>query len=177
MTGDQLGLLAPRGPRLRAPTDLDSAQSWQACGQGALAALLGWQLAAVRPRLTHENGYMSPADMRAVLERCGRSLTERPHAWPNFGLALIAFDGPWLQPGLPAGAWMRMTHWIAVDREILTGGGEIYDVNCGKAVFFESWLRYAIDLARQLDKKATGGWQVRLGLEVTEQARGIIEGS
>ena len=64
----------------------------------------------------------------------------------------------------------RARSWIAVDREILTGGGEIYDVNCGKAVFFESWLRYAIDLARQLDKKATGGWQVRLGLEVAELA-------
>lgn len=167
MTGDQLGLLGPKGPRLRAPPDLDPSASWQACGQAALAAALGWDLAHVRPRLTHELGYMSPADMRAVIKRCGVTFTEKLHRWPSFGLAFVVFDGPWLEPGLPAGAAMRMAHWIAVDREQPLAGGEIYDVNCDRVVFFDFWCRgFAFDLARQLDKNATGGWSLRYGFEL-----------
>lgn len=182
MNGGQLGLLGgdapatstaqppgPRAPRLVPPVDLDPGQPWHSCGPAALAAVCKWSLAAVRPRLPHERGYMSLADMRTALERCGYNVVEKLHAWPTFGLALIMFDGPWMQPGLPAGAAMRMAHWIAVDRFECIGGGEVYDVNYTRPVFHEAWMRYAIDLARQLDKKATGGWTVRAGLEITSR--------
>lgn len=184
MNGDQLGLLgaavpaagavsgqplAPRQPRMVPPPDLDPRTPWHTCAPAALAAICRWSLAAIRPRLPHERGYMSPADMRTALERCGFDSAEKPHAWPVFGLALIMFDGPWMTPGLPSGAAMRGAHWIAVDRFENIGGGEIYDVNYPRPVFFEAWMRYAIDLARELDKRATGGWSVRVGLEITSR--------
>lgn len=185
MTGGQLGLLdgevapppgsttgqppGPRQPRLTPPADLDPKVAWHSCGPAALAAVCRWSLTAIRPRLPHERGYMSPADMKIALERCGLDVVEKPHAWPSFGLAMIMFDGPWMTPGLPSGAAMRGAHWIAVDRFENIGGGEIYDVNYQRPVFFEAWMRYAIDLARELDKKATGGWSVRVGFEITSR--------
>lgn len=167
MTG-QLGLLGGVTPRLVAPVDLDPAAAWQSCGPGALAAAIRRSLADVRPRLPHERGFMSPADMKIALERCGYRFTERARAWPDFGLAMIMFDGPWSEPGLPAGAAMSRSHWIAVNRHA-PHGGEIYDVNCDRVVFFDFWCRgFVYDLARQLDKGATGGWSVRMGLEIVE---------
>lgn len=114
---------------------------------------------------------MSPEDMRTAAIRCGFTVEEKRHAWPSFGLVMIVFDGPWMQPGLPAGAMMRMAHWVAVDRHGGLAGGDLYDVNYGKVIFFEAWLHTAADLARQLDRKATGGWSVRLGLEITDRSQ------
>lgn len=170
MTG-QLGLLGAAHPALVAPPDLDPAARWQSCGQAAVAAITGRTLAAIRPHLPHEAGYMAPADMRATLDSLGFHVTERAYAWPARGLALIMFEGPWSDPALPAGAAMTRSHWIAVDRADGRGGGLVYDVNAPRPMFLEFWRRgFVTDLASSLHDRATGGWSLRLGLEIVARS-------
>lgn len=165
----QLGLLA--APSLLAPADLDPAAGWQSCGPAALAAITGRSLAAIRPALAHEQGFMSPQDMRGALDRLGFTVADRGRAWPLFGVAMIMFDGPWSEPGLPSGAAMSRSHWVAVSRHDGRGGGELYDVNAPRPMFLDFWRRaFAGDLALALDARATGGWNLRMGLEVTARA-------
>lgn len=167
----QLGLLAAAAPTLKAPPDLNPSAPWQSCGPAALAAAAGARLAEVRRHLPHEQGYMSPGDMRRAVDSLGYNVVERPFAWPTFGLAWIMFDGPWSEPGLPAGAGMTHSHWIAVSLHDPRGGGQVYDANAGKVIYLDFWRRgFVGDLALALEKRATGGWSLRLGLELTRRA-------
>lgn len=171
MNDGQLGLLATAAPTLRAPTDLDPAAPWQSCGPAALAAVAGRQLAEIRRHLPHERGYMSPADMQQALESAGFVVACREFAWPTFGVACIFWDGPWSAPGLPPGAALKHSHWIAVSLHDPRGGGECYDVNAERVIYLDFWRRgFAHDLARHLEPRATGGWSLRRSFELTRRA-------
>ena len=167
MNGDQLGLLAKAGPRLRVPADFDRAQTWQTRGPAALACATGLTMADLgRLAWSGEGDYvMSSSDMIKALGKVGHQAREMPSTWPMFGLALVLWDGPWVGSRIKA-------IWLAVNRDDPMSGGEAFDATVAKVLFLDFWRRgYAFDLSRQLDERATGGWSLAVGIEITTIAR------
>ncbi len=160
--------IAERRSTLYAPQDVDYAhEAWGAnCGPCALAALVGVPVDAVReyfpgfPDRPHTN----PTIMREAIARAGvrerEVLLRGPRDFPLHGLAFIQWEGPWTQPGVPARAAYRYTHWIAVH------GDDVYDANfdgwCSRA----NWEATVVPVITRDIKRATGGWFVRMRFEL-----------
>jgi hypothetical protein len=99
-------------------SDLANAEWGANCGPHSLAAALALDLETAR-RFMPEfagKGYTNPTMMAAALARVGvtpvitkglktRDLCE--------GISRIQWEGPWLKPGVPAGAAYYHTHWVA----------------------------------------------------------------
>ena len=153
--------------------------AWGAnCGPGALAAVLGLSLDAVRLHLDgfDRKHYTNPAMMRGAL----RSLSV-DHSWrvqvatvgwfPIFGLARVQWEGPWTKPGVPPAAAYRHTHWVGARA---AGDGpvdvEIFDINCmcvGGWVSLREWSGQVVPwLLRQCEPKADGKWHVTHAVEI-----------
>jgi len=168
--------------------DLD-AHSWASCGQTAFAALLKKPLADVRvafPPHTRVNFTQMRTALRTAavsFDSTGYTLAGhstapgyRSHCWPQHGLMLLQFSGPWEAPGVPVAASLKATHWVAVTP--LEGGapdGEpwVFDVNALADNMNHGWLPRSYWEAKILApliasfKRATGGWWVRASIEVT----------
>ena len=116
---------------LYAPPDVEAAvQDWQAsCGPGALAALLHCPVNATRPWFPSYRGWTTPPAMRATLALARCPFTVVPVCDSlHYGLAFLQWTGRWTQPGVPARAAYRHTHWIGVaDTEDC--GEMVYDFN------------------------------------------------
>ena len=99
------------------------------CGPGAAAAILGLTLDEMRPHLGdfERKRYTNPTLMWAILNSVGaKFIQNKPAQWPDHGLARIQWTGPWTQPGVPARAAYRHTHWVACS----CGDSAIFDINC-----------------------------------------------
>ena len=102
------------------PTDSDQAHTeWRAnCGPAALAAITGRTVNSLRRAFPDypAKAWCNPSLMCSALDFIGvRHTTPKlgPKEFVGFGLCFIQWEGPWLQPGVPAGAAYRNTHWIA----------------------------------------------------------------
>lgn len=156
------------------PTDVDRAHEryGASCGHAALAAILGrevcdvWQAAR---QVFEGRPYVSAPAMQDALAllypRNWRPGAARGQEFPARGLVLIQFEGPWMAPGLPLGAQLARTHWIATVRDPETIS--VYDINnrggewLSRGVWEDTTLR---DLLAH-HKRATG-WHVRRSYEV-----------
>lgn len=157
-----------------------AAVSWGAnCGPGALAAVLGLSLDAVRPHLEKfdQKRYTNPAMMRGAL----RSL-KVDHDWkvgrfglfPHYGLARVQWEGPWTAAGVPVAAACRHTHWVCSampDRSVSDPHDvKIFDINAicvGGWIDLPQWSKQLVPwLLRQCEPKATGGWWLTHVVEI-----------
>lgn len=96
-----------------------AANEWHAnCGPMSLAAALMIDLPTVRCFIPgfDAKGYTNPTMMEAALATAGilyNRTTKLKTQVPCEGLNRIQWEGPWLEPGVPAGAAYGYTHWIA----------------------------------------------------------------
>lgn len=165
------------GVFLFGPPDVDQAYSaWGAnCGPAALAALLGCEVAKVRPLLGDDwPGYTNPTHLRKALAAAGWQVSKRTFAdhrevieTGSAGLAHVQFSGPWEAGG--ARAAYRHTHWISYR---VTGDGlMVFDINAVELPG-NGWLPVAEwdeGVAPQLYPKKCTGHYVRLWMEAFPQ--------
>ena len=146
------------------------------CGPGALCAVLDRTPAEIRPHLGdfERKRYTNPSLMAAILQglrvpfcrtfeqlgRCHRDALRTP-IYPKRGLVRIQWDGPWCNPGRPAVARYRHTHWIAV-RNMDRPEREAFDVNAiahGGWVPWEEWTSCLVPwLLKRVKPKGNGRW-------------------
>lgn len=101
-------------------TEADSDRAhreWKAtCGPHAIAAALGLTLDHVRQYLHEYRGWMNPTQMTRTLlalRKIHNSTARLKTADLCNGINRIQFEGPWLNPGVPAKAAYAHTHWVA----------------------------------------------------------------
>lgn len=94
------------------------------CGPASIAVALGISLSEVRPHMGdfEQKRYTSPTMMWNALRSLGVRFSYRGGhlgkvGWPQFGLARIQWEGPWMREGVPIQARYRHTHWVAVDAQ------------------------------------------------------------
>jgi hypothetical protein len=158
-------------------------EAWGAnCGPGALAAVLGLSLDAVRPHLVGFDAkrYTNPRMMRAALDSLKVQYDwtvrhNRAYLPPIYGLARVQWDGPWTKPAVPVAAAYRHTHWIGSRLNSDADRQEIFDINCicvGGWVSFSEWQHKVVPwLLKQVEPKATGEWWLTHLVEVQTSAR------
>lgn len=129
------------------------------CGPAALCAV-----ADLLPdeALAHLHGfeqkhYTNPSMMFAALKELGIRFTNTANlAYPTFGLVRVQWGGPWTNPGVPARARYRHTHWIAAHEEMR------FDVNAmcvGGWLSRAEWETQLVPwLLKECEPKATGEW-------------------
>lgn len=155
------------------PTDIELAsQRFSAsCGHAALAAILGREVCEVREaacQVFQGRGYVSAPMMENALAAL------RPGNWrpgiasgrefPARGLVLVQLQGPWMEPGLPLGAQLARTHWVAVDGP-RRADAWVYDINADGWIRRSTWEELILPQILEFHKRATG-WYVRRCYEV-----------
>lgn len=175
--------------------DVDRAhEAWScSCGPAALAAICDLTLEEVRPHFERDRafpGYTNPTLMLAALRSVGRKHHEigpQPWAdkvgrpWPRLGICRVQWGGPWMNPGVPAAARYRATHWIGVSRLQRMDGTEdpnavcVWDVNqLSNAPVSPSagwaplawWSGVLVPRLTADIKRANGGWSITHSIEV-----------
>lgn len=90
---------------------------WKAtCGPHSIAAACGLTLDQVRPAIPNYRGWMNPTQMSTALVKLGRvhGLTHRLKTQQLCeGICRVQWEGPWLNPGVPASVAYHHTHWVA----------------------------------------------------------------
>lgn len=154
--------------RFFAPMDVTAAnEAWGAnCGPAALAAALRCMVDRTAPLFPDfgRKGYVNAGDMERALRM--RSVPFAKTGWgldPHFGVALIQIHGSWCNPGVPLGAALRRTHWVAVQHN--HEGRWIYDVNADRWTTENKWLDGALADVIAATKGASGDWQYRCGFD------------
>lgn len=149
-----------------------AADDWGAnCGPGAIAAATVKTLDEVRPHIPgfEAKRYTNPTMMLDALNALGVRWKKaiRHNVWPNWGVARIQWEGPWTEPGRPARAAYRYTHWVAAcgfPRPI-----HIFDINAiavGGWVPLQHWEQVTVPwLLPQISPRATG-WRITHALEI-----------
>lgn len=144
------------------------------CGPGAIAAITGLTLDELRPNLGdfESKRYTNPTLMWEVLKRLGLTwrLVKPPRCLPNYGLARVQWAGPWTEPGVPARAAYRHTHWVAAQwceglREFA-----IFDINAitsGGWILPETWSCQLVPwLLENFVPRASGAWSLTHVVEI-----------
>jgi hypothetical protein len=97
---------------------------WKAsCGHHSIAAACGVTLDLIRQHVPHHKGWMNPTNVSATLDSLGVAVElTKGHVLRGRqgfcqGINRIQFEGPWLDPGKPAAAAYRYTHYVAVARD------------------------------------------------------------
>jgi hypothetical protein len=98
--------------------------------------------------------------MEKALRTSGRRFDRRQGQWPEYGLCLVHFVGPWTERGYPM-AILPHTHWIAVDRDY------VYDVNWNGWLPKANWEEIVLEQLLAIRPRATG-WQVMTSYELFE---------
>lgn len=152
------------------------------CGPGALAAILGKPLHAVRAACEASGfatrGYMSPTMMKAALASLGvhwhartvDAFTLGGLAFPNHGLARIQWEGPWTNAGANPKWAYRFTHWVAswkrlgadvpvADAVLSQLSPVVFDIN-GGVMSLDDWESDVVPLITASIPRADGDWHV-----------------
>lgn len=159
----------------------DAFDEWGAnCGPGAIAAILGMSLAELRPWMGdfEQKHYTNPTLMWDVLGRLGiRYRLSRDkvdgycRSWPAYGLARIQWMGPWTEPGVPARAAYRHTHWVGVHWPDAKQAPAIFDINLIESGGWASvgdWAGILVPwLLKECEPKANGCWAITHSVEIT----------
>jgi hypothetical protein len=145
------------------PTDVDEAHRryGATCGPIALAALVERNVAEVMKWFPHfpERCYTNGNHMQAAMDDAGLKFFWVNDQWPGDtrrrGVAWIQLEGSWLNPGVPMGAALSRTHWVAYR------GLFVYDPNVGHWQHREVWEQGALLEWIGRTKGATGVYYPR----------------
>ena len=132
------------------------------CGAMSFAAIARLQpekAARYFPEL-EEKPWINRTMMEKALRASGRQFDRRHDQWPDYGLCLVHFVGPWTQRAYPM-AMLPHTHWIGVDRDY------VYDVNWNGWLPRMNWEDIVLEQLLATRPRATG-WQVMTSYEVLE---------
>lgn len=160
--------------------DADRAHSeWGCnCGPAALAAIVGMTLDEVRPHMGdfERKGYINQTMMHAALASAGKKYNKVGHKtvfdYPFYGLCVVQWEGPWLDPGVHHMARYRYTHWIGAARhlDLSKHAIGIFDVNClnnGSGwTALADWESHVVPHLTSQYKRANGKWHVAHAIEV-----------
>jgi len=153
---------------LRFPPDMAEANeaAGAACGQFAFAASLLRNVEDVLqyfPGLREGKSWCSVKTIEQALTMTGTKWQAVGAGWPGWGLAIVQGLGPWMKPGVPFGARLSRTHWVATC--VSYGERMIADANAPTWLTLAEWERGP--LARILVRWKAEGWEVKRGYEVT----------
>lgn len=164
----------PTLPRLRFDGHQASAagEAWGCnCGPAAIAAACSVELAEMAGycRSLQWPGYTNPTMGCALLKSLGVRWGKARGLWPGRGVARIQWMGPWMDPGVPAGARYQRTHWVAacwVGRR-----RAVFDVNhfglFGRGWVWQNlWEQVTVPAILEGIRRADGGWMVTHGYEI-----------
>ena len=95
------------------------------CGPTAFAAIAGISIDETTALFSRDSLWTNRTRMERALHAFGWDFIKLDHAWPEMGLCLIHWCGPWTERGY-AHAILQRTHWVAVIADY------VFDVNwCG----------------------------------------------
>jgi hypothetical protein len=106
-------------------------------------------------------GYTTATTMKRAIEAMGLTCFSIPGQWPRRGLVWVELVGPWSMPGIPIGAQLAKSHWIAKD------GDNYYDCNEEGWLSYDGWVTFQARPWIARIKRATD-WRVRTGIEVSQ---------
>jgi hypothetical protein len=115
------------------------------CGPVAFAAIAGISTDDVSHffPLLDNHAWTNQRQMEAALKSFGWRYTRVADAWPELGLCLVHWKGPWTERRYPA-AILPRTHWVAVV------GDYVFDVNWRGWLPRENWEEVVVpDLLRR----------------------------
>lgn len=174
--GDELGEVRPPVALFTVDDAQRASDAWgMNCGPGAVAAIARMTLDQLLPHLGDfvRKGYTNPTLMWAILRSIGAKFTYRGGdlgrtEWPNYGLARVQWEGPWIRTGVPPRAAYRHTHWVGACR---TGERiNIFDINCicvGGWVDLGEWSGSVVPwLLLECVPRADGNWHITHTVEV-----------
>jgi hypothetical protein len=130
------------------------------CGAMAFAAIARIKLESVCnyfPEL-ETRPWINRRSMERALRAAGRNFQRCDSDWPNYGLCLVHFVGPWTERAFPM-AVLAQTHWVAVH------GDYVYDVNWNGWLPKDNWEEIVVEELIAAKPRATG-WQVMTGYEI-----------
>lgn len=119
----------PPYPPLRFTADqaAQANEEWGAnCGPHSIAAACGLTLDEVRAKLVNFRGWMNPTQITETLGALGRFGSIKKGnmgGWIGNGIHRIQWEGPWMNPGVPARVAYKHTHYIAAFLEPTAVGG------------------------------------------------------
>lgn len=155
---------------LGVPDDLEIARRlFQVnCGPASFAALVGTLITDIIRFFPHfpDTPHTSIPHMRRALQECGVAY-HSANEWPQLGLCLIQFTGPWTEK-LRFHAAAKHRHWVAACR------GKIYDVNAHAWLHLAQWETSIMPLLVAAHPAATG-WQLAKSYEVMPSLRYLPE--
>ncbi len=132
------------------------------CGAMAFAAITRMSTAlAVRyfPGLD-EKPWVNRTRMEKALKAAGRQYQRQDNSWPEHGLCLLHFRGPWTDRGYPMEI-LAHTHWIGVTSEY------IYDINWNGWLPRKNWEETVLEELIAVKPRATG-WEVMTSYEISD---------
>lgn len=150
------------------------------CGPGAIAAICGLSLDALRPQMGdfERKRYTNPTLMWATLRNLGVrfKVNTRAPSWPEYGLARVQWEGPWTAPGVPERARYRHTHWVGAQWSAARREYGIFDINamcqtaagpyCGWTSL-EDWRGFIVPwILERCEPEADGRWHLTHSVEI-----------
>jgi hypothetical protein len=130
------------------------------CGPAAFASIAGLPPEEVGQYFPSFEGraWTNRRAMERALDSFGWRYSRVPGTWPQLGLCLVHWRGPWTKGGYPAAILLR-THWVAVVGEY------VFDVNWRGWLPRENWEDLVVsDLIVQHNK--ADGWEPLTAYEI-----------
>jgi hypothetical protein len=158
-------------PRLYVPWDVEVAEiNFGAnCGPCSFAAITGKEVCRVMALFPHfENAqWTNLTQMMRAFSDSGHETRMRRCEFPDRGVALIQWLGPWTEKRFFSRWSLIHTHWVAVE------GGWIYDYSVGAWQTVSAWQATVAD---EFISEIPGarGWAVKYGISVWRSDSGSI---
>ena len=127
-------------------------QFGNSCGAMAFAAVTGTSISKALEvfQLSACKQWVNKREMCSALEQMGFTYTKASEGeWPQIGLSLIHFTGPWTNAGYPARI-LQNSHWIGVIGEY------IFDINWRGWLPRQNWSDIVVEQLLRSKPKAEG---------------------
>jgi len=132
------------------------------CGPVSFAAITGKEVCRVMRHFLHfkHSPWTNLTQMRRALADAGFMTAVQKCAFPNHGVALVQWLGPWTEKDFFSRWSLAHTHWVAVD------GEWIFDHTVGEWQMFEEWGKVAWEFVSEIPRAT--GWRVKYSVEVSK---------
>lgn len=130
------------------------------CGPVSFAAASGREVCRIMRYFDHfeEQPWTNLTQMRQAYAQTGVSIRTLKREWPEYGVALIQWLGPWTEKNFFARWTLPHTHWVAVD------GEWVFDYSAPQWMRKQEW---AAEIAPYYwrDIPRSTGWAVKYGIQ------------
>jgi hypothetical protein len=133
------------------------------CGPASFAAITGREVCRVMGHFRHfeHSPWTNLTQMRRAFAEAGYVTTVRKCAFPDCGVALVQWLGPWTEKEFFSRWSLAHTHWVAVE------GRWIFDHTSGEWQTVEEWGgRVASEFVAEIPRAT--GWRVKYGVEISK---------